>query len=193
MVGSLFWNSTAAQQKSLDPSRAMITALPAFGPHPSLGDEARVFDRFVGTWDAAYVEYGDDGSVRRSSGEVRFGWILDGRALQDVWISYPDGTKTERELGTSVRYYDTKLKQWRVVFVDPAAGELSIVTGGAVGNRIVLGTRSSDGTVWRWSFNDIQPDSFIWRGEISRDSGKTWFLQEEHHMRRRSDTSSTGK
>ena len=163
----------------------MITALPAFGPHPSLGDEARVFNRFVGTWDAAYVEYGDDGSVRHSSGEVRFGWILDGRALQDVWITYPEGAKTEREVGTSVRYYDTKLKQWRVVFVDPAAGEPSIVTGGAVGNQIVLGTRGSDGTAWRWSFNDIQPNSFVWRGEKSKDDGKTWRLYAEYHMKRR--------
>jgi len=39
------------QTTSPDLRRDMITALPAAGPHPSLGDQARVFDRFVGTWD----------------------------------------------------------------------------------------------------------------------------------------------
>lgn len=187
VAGFLFWNvaGISAQPKSLDRLKEMITALPALGPHPSLGDEARVFDRFIGTWDAAYAEYGADGSVSRSSGEVRFGWILDGRALQDVWITYPEGTRTQREIGTSVRYYDTKLKQWRVVFLDPAAGELSIVTGGAVGNRIVLNTLSSGGIVRRWTFNDIQPNSFVWRGEVSQDNGNTWRLYAEYHMKRR--------
>jgi len=187
MIGFLSGNGfrTAGQQKSLQPSQAMVDALPASGPHPSLGDEARIFDRFVGTWDAAYTEYGKDGSIRRSSGEVRFGWILDGHALQDVWITYPDATRPEREIGTSVRYYDTKLRQWRVVFVDPAAGNLAIVTGGAVGKRIILNARSNDGTMRRWSFNDIQPNSFIWRGEESQDDAKSWRLYAEYHMKRR--------
>jgi hypothetical protein len=37
----------------------------------------------------------------------------------------------------------------------------------------------------RWSFNDLKGDSFIWRGEKSRDGGKTWKLEEEHQMKRR--------
>ena len=187
VVCFLFWNvvATSGQHKSVDPSKAMIDALPSLGPHPSLGDEAKVFDRFVGTWDADFAEYSDDGSIRRSSGEVRFGWILDGRALQDVWITYPEGKKREREIGTSVRYYNTKLKQWCVVFVDPAASNLAIVTGGAVGDRIVLRNQTSDGTMRRWSFNDIRPDSFVWRGEKSIDQGKTWRLYAEYHMKRR--------
>jgi hypothetical protein len=33
----------------------MVTALEAVGPHPSLGDQAKVFGRFVGTWDVKYM------------------------------------------------------------------------------------------------------------------------------------------
>ena len=49
MVGLSFWNAfgTAEPQKALDQRKAMIDVLPALGPHSSLGDEARVFDRFV--------------------------------------------------------------------------------------------------------------------------------------------------
>ena len=63
------------------------------------------------------------------------------------------------------------------------------VPGGALavpeGDRIVLRGVDSDGSPIRWSFNDIKPDSFVWRGEKSRDGGKTWKLEEEHHMKRR--------
>lgn len=36
----------------------------------------------------------DDGTTRHSSGELLFGWVLDGRVIQDIWISFPkDETK----------------------------------------------------------------------------------------------------
>ena len=41
----------------------------------------------------------------------------------------------------------------------------------------------------RWSFNDIRPDSFVWREEESSDRGKTWWLQAEVHMKRRGEAS----
>lgn len=100
--------------------REMITALPATGPRPSLGDQARVFDRFVGTWDTEYIAYADDGSVSRMPGEVRFGWVLDGWALQDIWITYPDGASRERNIGTTLRFYDEEAGTWRIIWVYPA-------------------------------------------------------------------------
>jgi hypothetical protein len=166
----------------------MVSVLAASSPHPSLGDHAQVWDRFVGAWDCDFGFYLDDGSVRRSAGELDFGWVIDGRALQDIWISYPsDGTK-ERNIGTSIRFFDDKSKTWRVVFVSPAYGALLTVQGGLEGNRIVLRGTDDEGSALRWSFNDIQADSFVWRGEKSRDGGKTWRLEEEHRMKRRAVT-----
>jgi hypothetical protein len=168
----------------------MISALASANPHPSLGNEARTFDRLVGTWDCDFGFYLDDGSVRHKRGELLLGWILDGRAVQDVWITYPedgtvDGTK-DRTIGTSVRFFDTALKQWRVVFVGPQHNYLVTVQGGSEGDRIVLRGKDADGAQIRWSFNEMKSDSFVWRGEKSRDGGRTWKLEEEHHMTRRS-------
>jgi hypothetical protein len=187
MVGDSAGMQEGARAPS-DPRQQMISVLAASSPHPSLGDHAQVWDRFVGAWDCDFGFYLDNGSVRRSAGELDFGWVIDGRALQDIWISYPsDGTK-ERNIGTSIRFFDDKSKTWRVVFVSPAYGALLTVQGGLEGNRIVLRGTDDEGSALRWSFNDIQADSFVWRGEKSRDGGKTWRLEEEHRMKRRAVT-----
>jgi hypothetical protein len=175
-----------------DPSRDMIKALEAPGPHASLGEEARVFDRFVGTWDCDFANFDDDGRVKRAQGRVVFGWIVDGRAVQDVWTWFPNGWGgKERGIGTTVRFFDAKLKKWRIVWVLPEARVIQTLIGGAVGDRIVLEGMTDDGASLRWSFNDIRNDSFVWRGEKSRDGGKTWRPTGEYQMRRRS-TSALG-
>ena len=165
---------------------AMIAALGAAHPNPSMGEEARTFDRLVGTWDCDFSFRSADGVFRHKRGELLLGWILDGRAVQDIWITYPADGEKERKIGTSVRFFDTKVKQWRVVFLNPQFNYLVTVQGGAVGDRIVLTGLDADGASIRWTFNDIQSDSFVWRGETSRDGGTTWLLEEQHHMKRRS-------
>ena len=179
--------STASNSRatSNDPRTAMIDALSATSPHPSLGSEARVFDRFIGTWDCDYGFYGDDGTKRHVKGELEFGWILDGRAIQDIWISYPTGPGKERGLGTTVRFFDARSKTWRIIFVNPTYGALIEMKGGEEGGRIVLRGVDDEGSTLRWTFNDITANAFVWRGEKSRDGGKTWKLEEEHHMTRR--------
>lgn len=71
------------------------------------------------------------------------------------------------------------------MFVGPAFGPIASLEGGAEGDRIVLRGRDGEGALIRWSFNEIEPDSFTWRGEVSRDEGMTWRLEEEHRMTRR--------
>jgi len=174
----------AGESSPADPLHRMVATLWAAGPHASLGDQARVWDRFIGTWDADFGFIGDDGSVRHVPGEIQFGWVLDGRAIQDLWIGYPRDGATERSIGTSLRYFDAKAKLWNVVFVSPQFGGVLQVRGGAEGDRIVLRGQDAEGADLRWSFGDLRPDSFTWRGERSRDGGKTWKLEEEHHMKR---------
>ena len=60
-----------------------------------------------------------------------------------------------------------------------------MLKGGAVGDRVVFEGVDGDGSPFRWSFNDIHRDSFLWRGEISADGGKTWRLEQEMRLKRR--------
>ncbi len=171
-----------------DPRHDMIAALEAAEPHPSLGEEAQLFDRFVGTWDCDFANFDDAGNARHNQGEVIFGWILAGRAVQDVWRweEKGDAGTTVWKAGTTVRFFDRDLGKWRIVWIMPEAGIIKTLVGGAVGGRIVLEGAADDGSALRWSFNDIRADTFVWRGEKSRDGGATWRLTGEYQMRRRS-------
>lgn len=172
--------------KPVGPNHDMIGALQAAGPNPSLGNGAGIFARFVGTWDGVYNEFSKDGKTTRSLGEWTFGWVMDGRVMQDLFIIHPSKTRADRYMGTTLRYFDPKSQTWCATFIDPENDAVETLKGGAVGDdRIVLLSQDADGKQRRWSLVDIRPDSWVFRDEASHDGGKTWRLLEEDHMTRR--------
>jgi hypothetical protein len=66
---------------------AMIEALEASHPRASLAEKLQLFGQFVGSWDVVGTSYRPDGSQETVQGEWHFGWVLEGRAIQDVWIA----------------------------------------------------------------------------------------------------------
>jgi hypothetical protein len=184
-------SSAAATEKAknapaTDPRLDMVTALQAMGPHPSLGDQANVFGRFVGIWDGEYTEFSKDGKATHSSGEWIFGWVMGGLAMQDLFIIHPSAAHPDGFIGTTLRYFDPKSGTWSVTFIDPENNSVATLNGGAVGdNRIVVHSENKDGKETRWSFDDIRADSWIFRDEETRDGGKTWGLREEDYFKRR--------
>jgi hypothetical protein len=56
--------------------------------------------------------------------------------------------------------------------------------GGTEGQRFVLRGRDVDGSSLRWSFNNIQENSFRWLGETSSDGGVSWRTEQEMHLHR---------
>jgi hypothetical protein len=182
LVSSLSVCSRAGATEYVD----IATALEATSPHPSLGDQAHVLGRLVGTWNVQYTDFAQDGKATHRTGEFIVGWVMDGRALQDLWIVNPSGTRKDREVYTDLHWFDPKSRTWRATFVDPEHGSVARFSGGPVGNdRFVLETQDMGSKQTRWSFNDIRPDAFVWRDEASSDGGKTWKLQAEYHMTRR--------
>jgi hypothetical protein len=176
---------TAGEAAAADPRQDLVTALQATGPHASLADQARGLGRFVGTWNVAYTDYSKDGKQIQRSGKYIVGWVLDGRALQDVWIVDPSAVHKDREVYTTLHYFDAKSGTWCATFVDPQDASIFRFTGGPVGDdRFVLETHDIDGKEHRWSYDDIRQDSFVWRDEESGDGGKTWRLQSLYHMTR---------
>src|SRR5262245_8939444 len=74
--------SFGATGRPVAAGQEMIAVRAASGPHASLGDQAKVWRRFIGTWDCDFSFYEEDGSVQHAPGELEFGWVLDGRAIQ---------------------------------------------------------------------------------------------------------------
>jgi hypothetical protein len=167
---------------------AMINTLASPAPNAILGDEARTFDRFVGTWDADFSFPHPDGTVLRKRGELHFGWVMDGTAIQDLWIGYPAEKGKERSVGTTLRFFDNESKQWRIVFINPRFNYIVTAQGRREGADIVFHGEDTDGLPLRWTFSEITAGSFHWQGEKSHDGGKTWIVEEDHHMTRRGQT-----
>ena len=83
-------SSTAATS-----SAAMIEALEADGPYPEFASKLALFGRLVGSWDLVGRNFDENGAVvRESTGEWHFGWVLEGRVIQDVIISPPRGGRS---------------------------------------------------------------------------------------------------
>jgi len=176
-----------ADTPATDPRFAMIAALRAGAPHRSLGEHARVLGQLIGSWDVEYMDIAKDGKAIHRSGELRVGWVLDGRAIEDLWIVYPSESGKEREVYADVRYFDPKSQTWPAIFIDPQDASFATFTGGAVGDdRIVLDSQDLvAGQTRRWSFTDIRSDSLVFRDDASSDGGKTWTLKSEYHLKRR--------
>lgn len=174
-------------------SSDLVTALKSAAPHSSLADHTRAIDRLVGAWDVEYTDFAKDGKIRHRTGALLFGWVLDGRVMQDLWIVDPSTTGKEREVYTDLFYFDPKSETWHVASIDPYAASVATFAGGAVGDdRIVLDSHDLvPNEARRWSFNDIGMNSLVFRDEASSDGGKTWKLKSEYHMKRRNDDSST--
>lgn len=60
--------------------------LHADGPNPEHAAALQLYGRFVGDWDAEITAHGPHATKHTAFGEIHFGWVLEGRAVQDVWI-----------------------------------------------------------------------------------------------------------
>jgi len=168
-----------------------LEALGADGPSPDRAGKMDLYGRFVGSWDLDVTQIAEDGVRRQRKGEWHFGWALEGRAIQDVWIVPPrgalrhgDAAANVNSYGTTLRVYNPGIDAWLIQWTDPVTQNHLQMIGRGQGHDIVqLGTRP-DGHLLRWSFLEIAQDSFRWRGELSADAGASWRLNVEFLARR---------
>jgi hypothetical protein len=165
--------------------RSGVKGLVSDGPYSEFKDKLMLFGQFVGDWDIVGVRSPSPGGVAfREEGEVHFGWILDGRAVQDVWMTYDRVSKKVIPVGTTVRVYDPSIGAWRSTWISALRCTVQTFIARKVGEEIVLEGRTEDGNPERWIFSEIKSDSFRWHSEETRDGGKTWLLTEEMNIRR---------
>jgi hypothetical protein len=185
-------DATSEEHRASSPrADSLAEALHAASAYEPLAEQLRLFGQFVGAWDLEWHGLDRTSSPIVVSGELHFGWILDGRAVQDVWRVPVDGADSAGMRafhGTTIRFYDPRIGAWRSTWIDPLNGRVRRFVGRPVGDSIVLDGLDAD-PLERWSFRDITPDSFRWIGEQSTDGGRTWTVEDEMYARRRVTTS----
>ncbi|HKA71183.1 MAG TPA: hypothetical protein VKE26_05220 [Xanthobacteraceae bacterium] len=159
-------------------SSSFLHALQAAGPASDRANKLSLYGWLIGRWDMDGIVYKDDGTTHTGRGEIHFDWVLEGRAIQDVWI-FPGVF-----YGSTLRVYDPGLDAWHILWSDPLRQVFRRQIGRARGNDIVQDGQDDTGAPVRWSFTEITPDSFHWLGERSSDGGATWRLQGEFFARR---------
>jgi hypothetical protein len=167
----------------MTPSDGLVEALHAAGPAAELADKLMLFGRFIGSWDLEWRGADPAGRPETMRGELHFGWVLGGRAVQDVWIVPGRGLPGEGQPplafhGSTIRFYDPAIDAWRSTWIEPVNGRVRRFIGRPQHGDIVLLSDEDDPRL-RWRFTDIAPDSFRWRAEISHDAGSTWSFDEE--------------
>jgi hypothetical protein len=160
------------------PVATFIDLLHGDGPAPDRAEAMSLYGWLVGAWSMDATVILKDGLQHSGRGEIRFGWVLEGRAIQDVWIL--PGVF----YGTTLRVYDPGIDAWHILWSDPVRQYYSRQIGRADGADIVQRGKTEDGADIRWSFREIRPDAFRWLGERSEDGGARWRLEAEFHARR---------
>ncbi len=173
---------------SSDP--AFAAALVSEGPHPDIPPAHRLFAPMIGSWDLLITWLDVDGSVaRQERGEWHFSWVLEGRAIQDIWLWPPRGDRTARpgegEYGTSLRYFDAALGAWHSLWVGPMHNYIRRFTARGIADTVVLETLEGQAAM-RWTFDAIERAAFLWRNEVLDDAG--WRIQ-QHFVASRMRTS----
>jgi hypothetical protein len=157
-------------------------ALHVTQPDPERASNLQLFGQFIGSWDLQWAGHDVDGEPVTAIGELHFGWVLGGRAVQDIWIVPGRGQPGEGQPplafhGTTIRFFDDDIGAWRSTWINPVTGRVRRFIGRPDGNDVIL--ICDEETPWlRWKFTDIAPDSFRWQGEYSHDAGITWELDD---------------
>ena len=150
----------------------MIEALAATKRSPDIPLSADIYGRLLGDWDVSIVSQGAEDRA-----EWRFGRILQGRAIADVFIG------SGNHYGVTIRTYDRDNGVWQAVWIDPLTATHDSVMAKAEGDRIVE-VGSEEGHAFRWTFHDITADSFLWTAE-TRDPDGEWRTEMEMRAVRR--------
>jgi hypothetical protein len=173
-------------------SENFFTLLAAEGRSTEIPEEHDVYGWLVGSWDLEVLHYrGVDTRSQRITGEVHFGWVLEGRAVQDVWIMPrvadrgPESDRVNNMFGTTLRIWDAAIQAWRIRWFNPVTGHEERQTGRRIRDEIVQTGARPDGTATRWRFTEITADSFRWIGEALEPDGRTWKVEGQFSARRR--------
>jgi hypothetical protein len=175
-------------------TEGFLAILPSTKKSADIPEKDDLYGWLVGSWHLDIVSHDEEGITRRTAGEAHVARVLEGRAVQDVFINPrrsdrgPSMPAFANWYGTTIRIYDPTVRAWRIWWFNPQDGVRAELTGRRRDGDIVQEGQFPDGTPIRWTFSDITRDAFVWRGERRGRDGKSWQLQVEFHGRRSAES-----
>ena len=155
--------------------------------HSSIPKSKDIFGKFIGEWSLTLTITNPDGTNARYNGEWNFYRILQGRAIQDIWI-IPDiasqGDNEFHEFGTTIRTFNLKTNKWKAVWVGPVQNQLFVFDIEDNTDQIILTETNNPHLEMRWSFFDISENSFQWKSEV-KIKENIWFTNYHMELTRR--------
>ena len=130
------------------------------------------FGGLIGEWAIEWNDRLGDTIPRRVKGEWIFSRVLEGTAVQDLFI-VPSRTdrlnnpQADAEYGTTLRIYNPKTMAWDIFY--GCTGSAFCLTAEKVGDEVVL-TENVEGKM-RYVFSEITADMFRWRKEYLASEG----------------------
>ncbi len=164
-------------------SSQFLTALGSEAPPADRAKDMDLYGWLIGSWEMDTIRPLADGTNEVSTGEIHFGWVLEGRAIQDIWIR-PRRPAPSTMYGTTLRIFDPGIGGWHIIWSDPLNQDYSRQIGRAEGKDIVQIGEDSRGLKARWCFTEITADSFHWIGEERSSESDPWKTTYEHFARR---------
>ena len=143
-----------------------INALCSNTINERISEEYDFFGSLIGGWDIVWNDHLEDAEPRRVKGEWIFSRVLDGTAVQDIFI-VPSRSERLRdkqldaEYGTTLRIYNPQTMAWDIFY--GCMGEAIRLTARKVGEEIILTENTT--RKMRYVFSDIKSSSFLWRKE----------------------------
>jgi len=141
--------------------------------HPSAPGETYQWGKMVGEWDCTTYTLEPDSTWTKGKAEWAFRYAVDGFGIEDVW--YVAG-KPEAQIpdftGVNYRMYDPQKEAWVCYWAEDNSQALygpwpASYHDGALTMTVLKNRR-------KIIFHDITDSTFLWRNEVSSDSGKTW-------------------
>jgi len=146
--------------------------------HDVIPEEHDYFGQLIGEWNFKWHDNIGSKFESVADGKWTFSRVLEGRAVQDVFVTSKNNPKTgelEREYGTTIRIYNPTKGNWDVFY--GCTGEAVQLVAEKEDDQIVITCVTPIGFQMKWVFFDMQHDSFKWKNIISTDNGKTWVIK----------------
>lgn len=133
-------------------------------------EEDDFFGKLIGKWDFDMLANPNTEQEHHVNGEWVFSRVLEGMAIQDIFICPARDQRTNGgEYGTTIRYYNKNNRTWDIAY--SCAGGTARLEAKKEGNKVVL-TEITEKRI-KWTFSDITENTFRWTSTELSENGDT--------------------